>query len=73
MISEKEDFDYTRASKIDVSDGCVKCVWLEESKTTKLDEDNNVMLTDGYNALIEFENGRKMIITNSEWVSLNWL
>ncbi|HUW07836.1 MAG TPA: hypothetical protein VMW01_16440 [Williamwhitmania sp.] len=73
MITEKEDFNYTRAAKIDVSDGCVKCIWLERSKETEFDNENSVRLTDGENALIEFENGKKMIITNSEWASLNWL
>ena len=44
-------------------------MWLERSKETKLDEDDSLMLTTGYDALIEFENGRKMIVTNSSYSS----
>ena len=73
MITENEDFNYKSASKIEINDGCVKCIWLENSNKFKLDSDNSVMLSDSSNALIEFENGKKMIITNSEWCSLNWV
>ena len=68
-----EDFNYKASSKIEINDGCVKCVWLEYSKITKFDNEGRVMLHNGDNALIEFENGRKLIITNSEWCSLNWV
>lgn len=72
-ITEAEDFNYKASSKIEINDGCVKCIWLEYSKINKFDNEGCAVLSDGYNALIEFENGKKMIITNSEWCSLNWL
>ena len=72
-ITEKEDFSYNGASKVEINDGCIRCVWLECSKDTTLDEDDSLILSTGCSALIEFENGKKMIVTNSEWASLNWL
>ena len=66
-------FDKNGASKIDINDGCVKCIWLENSETEKLDKDNGLWLTDGYNALIELENGKMMVISNSEWGSINFI
>ncbi len=72
MITE-EDFNYYGASKVEINDGCIKYVWLEDSDVTERDADNSLSLTDGSNALIEFANGKKMIVTNSEWGSLNWL
>ena len=65
-------FDYSMASKIDVNNGCIKCIWLEDSQRSVL-YDNSVMFTDGCNALIEFENGGKIIITNSEGGSINFM
>jgi hypothetical protein len=49
------EFNYKAASKIEVNDGCVKCIWLEYSRTTEFDGDGCAMLSDGDNALIEFE------------------
>lgn len=72
MITET-DFNYHEASKIELNDGSINCIWLESSNTNELDIDNSVSLADGGYALIEFSNGKKMIITNSEWCSLNWL
>jgi len=72
MITEEEDFNYNGSSKVEINDGCINCIWLENSNTKDLDNDKSVRLTDGHNALIEFSNGKKMIITNSEWCSLNW-
>lgn len=71
-MTEEEDFIYYGASKIKINDGCIICIWLEDSKIRNLDNENSVNLTDGRNALIEFSNGKKMIINNSEWCSLNW-
>jgi len=72
-INEEEDFNYYSASKIEINDGCVKCIWLENSKTTSFDDEDCAMLSDGHNALIEFENGKEMIITNSERCSLIYI
>lgn len=72
MIAET-DFNYNGASKIEVNDGSINCIWLEMSNITELDNENSIYLTDGGFALIEFSNGKKMIITNSEWCSLNWI
>lgn len=66
-------FNFNSASKIEINDGCIKCIWLEYSNTTEFDNNKCVMLSDGNNAVIEFENGKKMLITNSEWSSLYWL
>ncbi|MDH4127118.1 MAG: hypothetical protein OEV44_00080 [Spirochaetota bacterium] len=68
-----EYFNYLTASMIEINDGCIKCIWLEYSNTNEFDNEGCVMLNNGDNALIEFENGKKMIITNSEWCSLKWL
>ena len=73
MKTLEEDFNYKAASKIEKNDGCVKCIWFEHSEITKFDDGGCAMLSDGENALIEFENGKRMIITNSEWCSLNWI
>ena len=47
MITEAEDFNYKGASKIEINDGCIKCIWLEHSKTNELDKENSIMLRDG--------------------------
>lgn len=72
-MMEEDDFNYSRASKVEVNDGCIKCIWLEDSEITEFDSRNAVRLTDEGFALLEFENGKKMLITNSEWCSLNWI
>lgn len=63
-------FCFTNASRVDINDGSIKCIWLEDSKTTKLDKDNGLQLQTGRGALIELSNGKKIIITNSEWCDL---
>lgn len=66
------DFNFNNASLKKVSDGCIDQIWLEDSEQTEI-KDNCITLNDGSNALIEFTNGRKMIITNSEWSSMNFI
>ena len=70
---DESEFNYVNASKIEINDGSINCIWLECSIQKEINSDNALDLTDGYNALIEFSNGKKMIITNSEWCSLNWI
>ena len=67
------DFEYGGASRIDIRDGCIDCIWLEDSTDTTIRNDGSIILTDGCNAMIKLENGVKMLVTNSEWASLNWV
>ena len=71
-IGNGVEFDFTNASKIFVNDGCIKCIYVENSDVPNI-KDNYLHLEDQGSALIEFENGKKMIITNSEWASLHWI
>jgi hypothetical protein len=68
----EEEFNYNSAKQIQINDGFIKCVWLEyiTEPYSSTPKDNEVSLYDGCGALIEFENGRKILITNSEWCSL---
>ena len=69
----ESDFNYNNACKVIINDGSIKCIWFENCQAQEIDEDNSLSLSDGECALIEFTNGKKMLITNSEWCSLNWV
>lgn len=71
---ERESFNFESASKIEVNDGFIKCIWLQNVEYMRTPErkDEWVDLAVGGDAVIEFENGKKMYISNSEWCSVCW-
>ena len=69
-MEELENFDYTLASKVEINDGCIKCIWVENADKIGFDSDGELVFSLGYGAVIEFQNGKKMLITNSEWGSI---
>ena len=69
-----DNFNFDGAITVPVNDGLIKCILVERSECEDVSvEDNSLSLPTASNAIIEFENGKKMLITNSEWCSLNWL
>jgi len=66
-------FNLKDASEIKVNDGCIKSIYLQNSKETEFDKDGSVNLSTGDNALIEFVNGKRLMINQSEWASLHWM
>ena len=71
---KNDEFNYRKASKVEINDGCIKCIWLEDSTITEIkDEEEGLSLRTGKDAIIEFVNGKRVLITNSEWVNLVWL
>jgi hypothetical protein len=78
MISNKlieidEDFDLQKAYKKEINDGFINTIWLEDENwdyTVGVSDDNTkVSLQTGGKALIQFANGKHILITNSEWCS----
>lgn len=69
----EDNFDYSKAYKVEINDGSINCIWFEEGGLQNMSEPMELWLTDGHDALIEFSNGKKMIISNSEWCCLMWL
>lgn len=69
----ESDFNYEGAYKLEINDGSINCIWFENCLYKELDKNKSLYLTDGHDCLIEFSNGKKMVITNSEWCSLNWM
>lgn len=71
------EFDKTSAQEIVINDGLIKSIWLEcttfDSKSEGFDSDGVLELFTGENALIEFVNGKNLLITNSEWSFLSFL
>jgi hypothetical protein len=79
MISKKlleidEDFDLQKAYKKEINDGFINTVWLEDENWDYAvgvsDDNTKVSLQTAGKALIEFANGKHILITNSEWCSL---
>ncbi len=68
----RNTFNKEHASEVVINDGCIKSIWLEHSVKTKLDGYDQIDLETGSWAMIEFCNGKSMIITNSEWSSLQY-
>lgn len=77
----EQDFDYGNACKVEINDGSIKCIWYDECLTTEDLERKCKEITDegfsiempGQNALIEFTNGKKMIVNHSEWCFLYFI
>jgi hypothetical protein len=78
MISKKlleidEDFDLQKAYKKEINDGFINTVWLEDenwdSSVGVSDDNTKVSLQTAGKALIEFANGKHILIKNSEWCS----
>jgi hypothetical protein len=78
MISKKlleidEDFDLQKAYKKEINDGFINTVWLEDENWDYAvgvsDDNTKVSLQTAGKALIEFANGKHILIKNSEWCS----
>lgn len=69
------NFKFDDATTININDGCIKNITVENCKTKDFIKfkNNTLQLPTHGNAILEFENGKKMLITNSEWCSLNWI
>jgi len=85
---ELPSFDFKNAIIIKVEDSkinfpfikkfrrCIKQIYVEwnhRGEIPEFDEDGTLELDTGGSAIIEFTNGKKLLILNSEWCSLNWL
>jgi hypothetical protein len=69
-----EDFCFSGATEIIINDGFIKSIFLEDTESKKkLLYSNSIEIETGGNALIEFVNGKKILITNSEWASINFV
>lgn len=70
-----ESFDKEKAYKKEINDGFIKCIYLEDDNwdsTVGVSEDNtDIGLQTAGNALIEFANGKHILVHNSEWCSLS--
>jgi hypothetical protein len=78
MISNKlieidEDFDLQKAYKKEINDGFINTIWLENDNGWcdfgVSDDNTKVSLQTAGKALIQFANGKHILITNSEWCS----
>lgn len=71
---ELEDFDFSNTYKKDINDGFINRIWLEDEdwdSTVGVSDDNKeVTLQTAGDAVIEFANGKRILIRNSEWCSL---
>ena len=74
------DFSYYNAKIINVPiklRGYIKEIWLEDmtltsfASETSFDEDDSISLSTAKKALLIFHNDIKLVISNSEWCSLN--
>ncbi len=69
-------FHKPNATEIEINDGCIKSIWVEDFPKGKNIEEMNgnipIQLSTGCDALIEFENGKAMLISSSEWCSLDY-
>jgi hypothetical protein len=74
LIERLEDFDLTKAYKKEINDGFIKCIWLEDDNwdsTLGVSDDNTeVSLQTAGKAIIQFANGKHILVDNSEWCSL---
>lgn len=66
------DFDFTGCKKIEVNDDFIKAIYLEDGYYDNKLIDNSLNLPTGGSALIQFMCGKVILITNSEWGSLNF-
>lgn len=71
---ELEDFDFSNTYKKEINDGFISRIWLEDEdwdSTVGISDDNKeVTLQTAGDAVIEFSNGKRILIRNSEWCSL---
>lgn len=71
---ELEHFDFSNTYKREINDGFISRIWLEDGNwdpTVGISDDNKeVTLQTTGNAVIEFANGKRILIKNSEWCSL---
>lgn len=72
-MTEDIDFNYDKSFKIDINDGCIRHILVEDGNSDVIDKEGNILLPTACGAIIEFYNGKKMWVTNSEWVSLVFL
>ena len=74
MGNELPIFDLSTAYKKEINNGFINTIWLEDDNwdsTLGVSDDNTeVSLQTAGKALIEFANGKRILITNSEWCSL---
>lgn len=76
LIEIDEDFDLDKAYKKEINDGFIKCIWLEDENWDELsvsDDNTEASLQTAGKALIEFANGKHLLITNSEWCHLYFI
>lgn len=64
-------FNYTEAGEIKINDGLIKSIFIEGNKSPTMDSDGEIELTTGGDACIEFENGKKLYFSTSEWGQIN--
>jgi hypothetical protein len=70
-----DNFKFDDSTTIEINDGVINKIIVENKKTkgfVKM-ENNTLELPTHGNAIIEFSNGKRMLVTNSEWCSFNWL
>ena len=75
-LMELSMFDLSTAYKKEINDGFIKTIWLEDGGWDHVgmsDCNKRVSLQTGGNAIIEFSNGKRILITNSEWCSINFI
>jgi hypothetical protein len=75
-LMESEMFDLSTAYRKDINDGFINTIWLEDAGWDHVgvsDDNKEIDLQTAGNALIEFSNGKRILITNSEWCSINFI
>ena len=77
MEDYKIENDISKAKIIEVNDDCVKRIILFRNyrgeEAGGLMEDGSIDVSSEGSAVIEFQNGKKLEATNSEWGALYWL
>ena len=76
LIEIDEDFDLEKAYKKEINDGFINCIWLQDDKWDGLgvsDDNTEASLQTAGSALIQFANGKHLLITNSEWCKLYFI
>jgi len=73
MENELPIFDLSTAYKKEINDGFINTIWLEDGgwdNPNVSDDNKEINLQTAGNAIIKFANGKRILITNSEWCSL---
>jgi hypothetical protein len=76
LIEIDEDFDLEKAYKKEINDGFINTIWLEDDNWDGLgvsDDNTEASLQTAGKALIQFANGKHLLITNSEWCKLYFI